>query len=217
MPLGDWVLNSASQQIDAWRQIGISEIRVAINVSFHQLNRTDFVERLTRTAQVAMQNGQNQLAIELTESGLVNNIETIQQIDLLKKYNFTIYIDDFGTGYSSLSYLQRLPVDVLKIDQSFVSTLGQSESSDAIVRTIIALARSLKLKTIAEGVETQAQLVLLQQFGCDYAQGYLFSKPKPAGEITRMLVIDSCLSLDKEGSGRQPWRKNSSHNQVRLG
>ena len=193
MPLGDWVLNSASQQIDAWRQIGISDIRVAINVSFHQLNRADFVERLTRTAQATMQNGQNQLAIELTESGLMNNIETIQQIGLLKKHNFTIYIDDFGTGYSSLSYLQRLPVDVLKIDQSFVSTLGQSESSDAIVRTIVALARSLKLKTIAEGVETQAQLALLQQLGCDYAQGYLFSKPKPAGEITRMLVIGDCL------------------------
>jgi diguanylate cyclase (GGDEF)-like protein len=194
IPLGDWVLSSASQQIDAWRQIGISEIRVAINISFHQLNAADFVERLASTAHSKMQNGQNQLAIELTESELMDNIETtIEQIDLLKKHNFTIYIDDFGTGYSSLSYLQRLPVDILKIDQSFVSTLGQSGSSDAIVRTIIALAQSLNLKTIAEGVETQEQSALLQQLGCDYAQGYLFSKPKPACEMTRMLKIGGYL------------------------
>jgi diguanylate cyclase (GGDEF)-like protein len=188
MPLGDWVLNTASRQIEAWRQIGLNEIRVAINVSFQQLSQPDFVERLCSIAHASQSQGRNLLAIELTETELMDNIEmTIQQIGLLKHRDFTIYIDDFGTGYSSLSHLQRLPVDILKIDQSFVGTLGESEGSEAIVRTIIALAQSLKLKTIAEGVETRVQLDMLKQLGCDYAQGYLFSKPKPVDEITRLL------------------------------
>ena len=186
--LGDWVLNTAFRQIQVWRDAGFMEMRVAINISFQQLRQEDFVERLAEAAGAINRNGSNLLAIELTESELMDDVETtIRQIDLLKRHNFTIYIDDFGTGYSSLSYLQRLPVDVLKIDQSFVSTLGQSESSDAIVRTIIALAHGLKLKTIAEGVETAEQLALLQELGCDYAQGFLFSKPRPAEEITRLL------------------------------
>ncbi len=190
MPLGDWVLRAACRQIDAWRQLGINEIRVAINVSFHQLRDADFIERLCSAVDDTAPQGQSQLAIELTESELMDNIEmTLAQLKILKDRNFTIYIDDFGTGYSSLSYLQRLPVHVLKIDQSFVGMLGKSESSTAIVRTIVALAQSLKLKTIAEGVETSQQLALLHQLGCDYAQGYLFSKPKPAAEITRLLQI----------------------------
>ncbi|MDP2254391.1 MAG: EAL domain-containing protein, partial [Thiobacillus sp.] len=192
MPLGDWVLHTACRQIDAWRQLGLDEIRVAINVSFHQLGDADFIERLCNTVNATTPQAQNQLAIELTESELMNNIEiTIAQLQILKDRNFTIYIDDFGTGYSSLSYLQRLPVHVLKIDQSFVGMLGKSESSTAIVRAIIALAQSLKLKTIAEGVETPEQLALLHQHGCDYAQGYLFSKPKPAAEITRLLKLET--------------------------
>lgn len=171
------------------------EIRVAINISFHQLRQEDFVERLAMAASAINRNRSNLLAIELTESELMDDVETtIRQIDLLKSHNFTIYIDDFGTGYSSLSYLQRLPVDILKIDQSFVSTLGQSESSDAIVRTIIALAHGLKLKTIAEGVETAEQLALLKELGCDYVQGFLFSKPKPAEEITRLLNNGGSIS-----------------------
>lgn len=186
--LGDWVLNTACQQIQAWRDAGFIEMRVAINISFQQLRQEDFIERLAGAAGGINQNGLNPLAIELTESELMDDVETtIWQIDLLKRHNFTIYIDDFGTGYSSLSYLQRLPVDILKIDQSFISTLGQSESSDTIVRTIIALAHGLKLKTIAEGVETAEQLALLKELGCDYAQGFLFSKPRPAEEITRLL------------------------------
>ncbi len=190
MPLGDWVLSTACRQIDAWRQLGLNEIRVAINVSFHQLRDAGFIERLCDTVNATTPQAQNQLAIELTESELMDNIEmTIAQLEILKNQNFTIYIDDFGTGYSSLSYLQRLPVHVLKIDQSFVGMLGKSESSTAIVRTIVALAQSLKLKTIAEGVETPEQLALLHQLGCDYAQGYLFSKPKPAAEITRLLKM----------------------------
>lgn len=184
MPLGDWVLNTAAQQTSAWQRSGFDDIRVAINVSFRQLRKPDFIDRLCEI----VQGTHNQLAIELTESELMNNIETtIYQLGLLKNKNFTIYIDDFGTGYSSLSYLQRLPVDVLKIDQSFIGMLGKTEGSEVIVRSVIALAHSLKLKAIAEGVETKEQLSLLQGLDCDYAQGYLFSRPRPANEITRLL------------------------------
>lgn len=186
--LGDWVLKTACAQIRAWRDAGLMEIRVAINISFQQLRQEGFIERLAHAACINNRNGLNLLAIELTESALMDDVETtLRQIELLKRHDFKIYIDDFGTGYSSLSYLQRLPVDVLKIDMSFVSTLGQSRNSDAIVRNIIALAHGLKLKTIAEGVETAEQLALLREFGCDYAQGFLFSRPKPAEEITLML------------------------------
>ena len=191
MPLGDWVLNTAVRQVDAWQRSGFNDIRVAINVSFRQLRKPDFIDRLCE----AVQGTHNQLAIELTESELMNNIETtIYQLGLLKNKNFTIYIDDFGTGYSSLSYLQRLPVDVLKIDQSFISMLGKTEGSEAIVRSVIALAHSLRLKAIAEGVETKEQLALLQSLGCDYAQGYLFSRPRPAEEISRMLEEGGLLT-----------------------
>lgn len=186
--LGDWVLNTACGQIRAWREAGFKDLRVAINISFQQLRQKGFIERVADAAKINNRNGFNPLAIELTESELMDDVEaTLRQIALLKRHDFTIYIDDFGTGYSSLSYLQRLPVDVLKIDMSFVSTLGQSQNSSAIVRNIIALAHGLKLKTIAEGVETTEQLALLREFGCDYAQGFLFSKPKPAEEITQVL------------------------------
>ncbi len=190
MPLGDWVLNTAVRQAAAWQRSGFGDIRVAINVSFRQLRKPDFIDRLCE----AVQGAHNPLAIELTESELMGNIEmTIQQLGLLKEHDFTIYIDDFGTGYSSLSYLQRLPVDVLKIDQSFIDMLGKAARSEAIVRSIIALAHGLKLKTIAEGVETEAQLALLQRLGCDYAQGYLFSRPRPADEISRLLLQGTLL------------------------
>ena len=193
VPLGNWVLDSAHRQAAAWEGLGINAFQIAINVSFQQLNRADFLERLCSSTDVYA--AKNRIAIELTETELMDSIETtIRQLELLKGSDFTIYIDDFGTGYSSLSYLQRLPVDVLKIDRSFVGTLGQSENSAEIVRTIIALARSLQLKTIAEGVETAEQLSLLQQLGCDYAQGYLFSKPLPADEITRLLQAGTTLS-----------------------
>lgn len=195
LPFGDWALKTACRQIEAWRQQGINEIRVAVNVSFHQLREADFLERLDRVIGACSPQNLNQLAIELTESELMDNIElTIRQIEALKCRNIFAYIDDFGTGYSSLSYLQRLPVAVLKIDQSFIRGLGESDANAAIVRTIIALAQSLNLKTIAEGVETREQLGLLQQLGCDAVQGYLFCKPKPAPEITRLLEMGGYLA-----------------------
>lgn len=194
IPFGDWALKSANRQLAIWRQRGIEGIRVAVNVSFHQLRKEGFIDRLDQILASGPEPLQPQLAIELTESELMNSTEfTIHQLEALRQRNLTIYIDDFGTGYSSLSYLQQLPVQVLKIDQSFVRKLDNSEGGTAIVRTIVALAKSLKMKTIAEGVETRDQLALLQDLGCDYAQGYLFSKPKPEDEITRLLEIGGSL------------------------
>ncbi len=194
IPFGDWVLKTACQQLITWNERGITDIRVAVNVSFHQLREKVFIYRLDQTLATVPEPLQHQLAIELTESELMDSTEfTIRQMEALRQRNLTIYIDDFGTGYSSLSYLQQLPVQILKIDQSFVRNLDSSEGGMAIVRTIVALAKSLKMKTIAEGVETRAQLDLLQALGCDYAQGYLFSKPRPMAEITRLLESGESL------------------------
>lgn len=194
IPFGDWVLTTACRQLDQWQHQGVDGIRVAVNVSFHQLRKEGFIERLDQILATVAEAQRGQLAIELTESELMDSPDyTIRQLEALRQRSLTIYIDDFGTGYSSLSYLQQLPVQVLKIDQSFVRKLDSSEGGTAIVRTIIALVRSLKMKTIAEGVETREQLALLQELGCDYAQGYLFSKPKPMDEITRMLESGGSL------------------------
>ncbi len=194
IPLGNWALSTACRQIEAWHHLGITGKRIAVNVSYHQLREPGFIEGLSDMIETMAPHLRSLLAIELTESELMDNIEmTIAQLKALKERSIETYIDDFGTGYSSLSYLQRLPVHVLKIDQSFVQQLGTSGGSTAIVRTIIALAKSLDLKTIAEGVETQGQLDLLQQLDCDYAQGYLFSKPKPASEITQLLELGDFL------------------------
>jgi len=194
IPFGDWALKTACRQLGNWQRQGIEGIRVAVNVSFHQLREESFIQRLDSILATVPEPIKHQLAIELTESELMDSTEfTIHQLAALRQRNLTIYIDDFGTGYSSLSYLQQLPVQILKIDQSFVRNLDSSEGGSAIVSTIVALAKSLKMKTIAEGVETREQLALLQELGCDYAQGYLFSKPRPVEEITKLLETGGSL------------------------
>ena len=128
------------------------------------------------------------LELELTESILIQNAEgVLASLKRLKQIGVKLSIDDFGTGYSSLSYLKRFDVDKLKIDQSFVRDLASDPVDEAIIRAIIQMARSLNLKTIAEGVETVDQRFRLQSFGCDEAQGYLYSRPMPAAEIERLL------------------------------
>jgi len=127
------------------------------------------------------------LAMEITESALMDSIQaSIAVLDALRVQGAAIYVDDFGTGYSSLGYLQKLPVDTLKIDQGFVRNLETDPDSAAIVKTVIALASGLELNVIAEGVETEGQLAMLRELGCGYAQGYLFSKPRPAEAIEKL-------------------------------
>jgi EAL domain-containing protein (putative c-di-GMP-specific phosphodiesterase class I) len=128
------------------------------------------------------------LKLEITESTAMENAEhTISILKQLKKIGVRLSIDDFGTGYSSLSYLHRLPFDTLKIDRSFVNAVGANGENSEILQTIISLAKNLKMKVIAEGIETEPQLAVLQNLGCDYGQGYLLAKPKPAAEAEHLL------------------------------
>ncbi len=180
LPIGQWVLETACAQLKAWQQDGqASTFVLAVNVSAREFRQADFVARV----QAAIQNnGVNPrlLKLELTESLLLEDIEdTVAIMNALNDIGVQFSLDDFGTGYSSLQYLKRLPLDQIKIDQSFVRDLPIDSGDRAIVRTIIAMATSLNLNVIAEGVETEEQLQFLLNKGCTHYQGYLFGKPVP--------------------------------------
>jgi diguanylate cyclase (GGDEF)-like protein len=189
--LGEMVLNAACDQTRAWQQQGLPVVPVSVNVSARQF-RHGIVDL---AAAVLRRTGLDPkfLELELTESAAVDSLElTAEALRDLRAIGVSCSIDDFGTGYSSLSYLSRLPIDSLKIDKSFVQ--AQSLADASIVAAIIAMAHSLGLKVIAEGVETQEQLAYLAEHRCDEVQGYLFSKPVPAEEFRRMLAGDVQVS-----------------------
>jgi EAL domain-containing protein (putative c-di-GMP-specific phosphodiesterase class I) len=179
--LGAWVLGTACDQLVAWsRQPALQEMTLAVNVSVHQFRQPDFVQQvrsvLERSGVLA-----HQLKLELTESSLVHDMDDIiQKMAQLKALGVCFSLDDFGTGYSSLNYLKRLPLDQLKIDQSFVRDVLTDPNDAAIARMVIGLGESLHLSVIAEGVETRGQQAFLEQNGCHLFQGYLFSKPLTA-------------------------------------
>ncbi|MCB1749077.1 MAG: EAL domain-containing protein [Gammaproteobacteria bacterium] len=183
VPIGEWVLGEAARQLAAWDDAGLGGYRCAVNLSGGQFRTRNLAERVTRivdSAGVAA----FRIELELTESILMEDAEiAVQTLNELKAAGFGLAVDDFGTGYSSLSYLKRLPIDVLKVDQSFVRDLPGDADDIAIVNTIVSMARGLGLKTVAEGVETEAQRDFLREQGCDELQGYLFSPPQPADEL----------------------------------
>ena len=191
IPLGNWVLETACRQLVAWRTLWWSERwdpatmpSVAVNISGKQLHEDDFVttvaDILARTNAPA-----DCITLEITESVIMRDTESsLRTLNALKALGVRLAIDDFGTGYSSLSYLQRFPVDILKIDRAFVEGVSRGGSDAALARTIITLGQTLGLQTVAEGVEDEAQRVELERIGCVLAQGYLFSRPKPADELT---------------------------------
>ncbi len=187
LPIGQWVLEIACAQLKLWdSDVHTQNLQLAVNVSARQFRQADFVDRV---CQVMTNHAINprQLKLELTESLVLDNVEdTIEKMHALKKFGVHFSMDDFGTGYSSLSYLTQLPLDQLKIDQSFVRNLG-IKSSDAIVQTIIGMADNLGMEVIAEGVETETQRIFLQQHGCLLCQGYLFSKPVPLEAFEALL------------------------------
>jgi predicted signal transduction protein with EAL and GGDEF domain len=180
IPIGLWVLETACAQLKAWnksaRTFGLT---ISINVSAKQIQQIDFEAEVQAAVQRHAINP-TLLKLELTESMLVDNIENIiVSMAALQAVGVRFELDDFGTGYSSLQYLKQLPLYQLKIDQSFVREITSNSSDQAIVRTIIAMAESLKLKVIAEGVETEGQLTYLRNYGCNHFQGYFFGKPVP--------------------------------------
>ncbi len=187
VPIGEWVLREACRQNRAWQDAGYSPIKVAVNLSALQFRRGNLV---TTVRSILDETGllPEWLELELTESILLEDVDhVLEVIEALKRNQLTLSIDDFGTGYSSLAYLKRFAVDKLKIDQSFVRNLAVDKQDAAIIRSIIELGRGLNLRTIAEGVETDAQRLLLQAYGCNEAQGYLLGKPVPAHEFNAYL------------------------------
>ncbi|HSV55306.1 MAG TPA: EAL domain-containing protein [Burkholderiaceae bacterium] len=188
LPLGQWVLDTACAQLAAWASDRVlADLTLAVNVSPRQFRQADFVEQV-RAALAASGANPRQLKLELTESLLLDDVEdTIAKMSALNAQGLCFSLDDFGTGYSSLSYLKRLPLAQLKIDQSFVRDVLTDPNDAAIARTIVALAESLGLAVIAEGVETAAQRDFLARQNCHAYQGYLFSPPLPRAEFERLM------------------------------
>ncbi|MNO40740.1 Phytochrome-like protein cph2 [compost metagenome] len=189
VPLSKWVLAEACRQTRLWQAAGLPAIRMSVNTSAIDFRQRDFVEGIE---QILEQTGMPPclLELEITEGVLMQNVETtMTALNRLKTLGVRLAIDDFGTGYSSLSYLRRFPIDVLKIDQSFIHGLSNDTNDAALVSAIISLGRSLDLNVIAEGVETEEQLAFLKAHQCEEGQGYYFSKALPADAFARLLAV----------------------------
>ncbi len=177
VPIGEWVLGEACRQLKLWRQSGLNDLRVGVNVSVLQLLRGNLVAYLKRLIEVT-ELPANRIELELTESMVMQNAEqTTAVLNDLRKLGISLAIDDFGTGYSSLVYLKRLPIDTLKIDKEFIDDLTRDADDEAITSTIVTMGHSLGLNVIAEGVENEDQLEFLRQQGCDEIQGHWLSRP----------------------------------------
>ncbi len=189
--LGQWVLNTACQQARAWRDSGIENIRIGVNVSAVQFIQGHIKEQISSAI---FQTGFDArfLDIELTESMLIQDPgQTIEILNEIRKFGLTVSMDDFGTGYSSLSYLARLPLDNLKVDRSFVMSIPDERNAETLVRTIVTMARELDLCVVAEGIETENQKSFLTSLGCEMGQGYLFGKPLTARELETLVSATS--------------------------
>lgn len=186
-PIGAWVLHTACRQHVAWRDAGLTPLRIAVNLSAVQFQHGELKQTVMQAlSSSGMQPGY--LELELTESMLLDKSgDMVSMLRELKLLGAGLSVDDFGTGYSSLNYLKSFPLDILKIDKSFVSGPDVTPENIEIVRAIVAMAHALHMKVIAEGVETAGQLALLHEFGCDYVQGFFFSRPIPADELARLL------------------------------
>lgn len=196
VPLSKWVLAEACHQAQSWQAAGLPAIRMSVNTSAIDFRQRDFVAGIE---QILQQTGMRPqlLELEITEGVLMQNVETtMTALNRLKTLGVRLAIDDFGTGYSSLSYLRRFPIDVLKIDQSFIRGLSNDTSDAALVGAIISLGKSLDLNVIAEGIETEEQLAFLKAHQCEEGQGYYFSKALPADAFARLLVASRAEQRD---------------------
>lgn len=195
LPIGQWVLEQACKVLSAWAEkYPGNELSISVNLSARQFSSPDLVQNLFDCLRLNRVNP-HQIKLEITESDVMTNPEaTIQKLRLMKELGVAILVDDFGTGYSSMSYLQRFPIDTLKIDRSFVTQLDR-HANRVIVRTIVNLAHSLGLSVVAEGIETEGQYQALREMGCEYAQGYHFSRPILLDQVDGFMA----LHLKKQG------------------
>ena len=191
--LGEWVLYEACRQNKIWQDAGLPKIRVAVNISTRQLCNTDMVAVVEKALNLSGLKPQ-WLELEVTENVLMQDMErAFRIISELKEMGVRISIDDFGTGFSSLNYLKKLPIDKVKVDKSFVQDLSIGDRDSAIVKAIIAMAKSLTIETVAEGIETRDQHNFLESMGCDYLQGYLFHKPVQSSCFGNLLGSQSSV------------------------
>ncbi|WP_319419124.1 putative bifunctional diguanylate cyclase/phosphodiesterase [Pleurocapsa sp. FMAR1] len=189
IPLGDWILRTACQQMYQWHQQFTPQpgLTVSINLSSHQFS-PDLVQQVEQILAETKLNAQF-LKLEITESAMMDNVEkAIALLHQLKALGIKLSIDDFGTGYSSLSYLQQFGADTIKVDQSFVRQMEQSDKNKAIVDIIITLAQKLDMDVIAEGIETENHQHILKALNCEYGQGYFFAKPLKSEDATKLLA-----------------------------
>ena len=186
IPIGDWVIEQSCQQLAKWHENEATrDLILAVNISPKQFQQDDFVDKLLESIHKHNFDPAT-LKLEITESMLLDDVnETVAKISTLKEHKISFSLDDFGTGYSSLSYLKRLPLDQLKIDKSFVTDMSQDKHHADIAKTIVSLAKSMELSVIAEGVETEEQLNMLESFGCCAFQGYYFSRPLTLNDFTQ--------------------------------
>jgi EAL domain-containing protein (putative c-di-GMP-specific phosphodiesterase class I) len=200
LPIGDWGLEEACQQIGIWcrEDPRLRSLRVGVNLSARQFSREGLADHVRALLQQCGINSR-QLGLEMTESSLIPNLRTaLEVLGSMRRLGVSLLLDDFGTGYSSLNHLHSFPFDVLKIDRSFVERMTQGDSPLQIVRTIIELARVLGLDVVAEGIETREQYRLLRQLGCRFGQGYLFARPLSVDAVTELLRLPGRILPDPE-------------------
>lgn len=188
-PLGLWIIEEACRQVNIWKDIFVLDtpLRINVNLSAKQFLHPDLTSHIFEITE-RLNINENDIAFELTESAFMEDMESANIALLeLRSRKFALYMDDFGTGYSSLSYLMHFPVNVIKIDQSFVKWMHIDEQSETLVKSLVALAHNLGLKVVAEGTDDESHIDILKNCGCDYAQGYYFAKPLPAEEAGKFI------------------------------
>ena len=186
-PIGEWVINEACRELKNWQTSGVPDVRVAINVSsiqFASQTLPDIINKALNQYSISPAS----FEIELTESIFLHDEQNASAtLSSIRNMGVKVSLDDFGTGYSSLAYLRKFPVDILKIDRSFINEISQSNDGEEVITAIIHMSHAMNLKVVAEGVETEAQLRFLQNQNCDYMQGYYFYKPMSSDEVSTLL------------------------------
>jgi len=201
VPLGDWVLREACRQHVAWRERGLGSVPIAVNLSARQFLRGE-VARRVQTILGETGAEPSAIGLEITESVLFEDADhALRELHALRALGVELALDDFGTGFSSLAYLRKLPVSAVKIDRTFLEEIGEREDAAALTASIVSLAKALWLRVIAEGVEREPQRALLQMWGCDEAQGFLFHPAVPALEAERLWHQKGAPKATESGAG----------------